>query len=205
MNLAETDIAQGSRLGSGRSLDCELARLRKQAYVLAVGRSGLGKSAYAMGQVLNSLLEGHSVDVIDVGKTYFKLCELVGGTKVLVQADGQHVEQRDGDAALRIYEHEMLLRTRWGDDLQFPAMGSPEDRLLVVDELWQVVQIYPNLQDLVSAHLNGGGSVILCSMDGYESGLVQGFLRIPSPDRVRRLVVNFQSGVSSANDERALI
>lgn len=83
--------------------------LKTQSFTVLLGPTGSGKSIHALDAALNSLRDGAPVDIIDVGRTYWTLCQAIRGSYIEVEdlktaVDGESNNQDSSD--FRVFELE---------------------------------------------------------------------------------------------------
>ncbi|MYM92384.1 hypothetical protein [Duganella vulcania] len=155
-----------------RALITEQSRLRRQEMIVIVGRAGSGKTVRAYDYALNALREGLAVHVLDIGRSYQKLVEAVGGTLLSVGADGSVNTQVLGDTDLLVVDMDNVARGNPNplpseNELTAPFLACAPG-LLIVDEIHHIDRSFAGsdgVRRLVSAYIEGGGSVLLLAQE----------------------------------------
>ena len=157
---------------------------------LVTGRSGTGKTILALDKVLNTLREGHSATVLDVGRQYLHAARLIGGSAFDVQLDGTLVATNEGGDEFHVYDFEACLRGKLTAGLGWlDARVAGPGALLVIDEGWSVDRIISDSAGLVNRALSAGCSVIVTAQTAEE---FSGFLAAEAPRGTRRIHVDMK-------------
>jgi hypothetical protein len=126
---------------------------------LIFGQPGTGKSPVVQALAANTLAQRRSVVILDIGGSYASFCRAMGGTYVRMGKDGWSTSETFGKTPLYVCDFDS------GPGEHRGALPFPIDRaitvtggLLVVDEVWHVERLYPELQELIRMQTAAGGS-----------------------------------------------
>lgn len=178
-------------------------RRQEQDFIIVRGESGIGKSLRGAQYALDRLKEGKPVHVLDVGRSYFHLCKLVGGSYVSFQRDGSRSDEEPGVTPFVVFDFEQALASKaWGPEgdegksLRAALQEIRTDALLIVDELWNVSKAMTGhavLQETVQSHLTAGGSAVVLCQCGVDDRARESFCEgIRTRSTVRRTLIDLQ-------------
>lgn len=103
---------------------------------LIVGVSGVGKHLFATQRIIDNLVDGRTVVVLDVGRSHAGLAELMGGTEVRMHTAQQRTVKQFGTMPLTVFNLEDIMTPVLFEHLGLPAWSS--NTFLLVDEAHQV-------------------------------------------------------------------
>lgn len=129
--------------------------------------------------------------VADVGRSYEKLAQLVGGTFINVGSK-EATTQSFGIAPLTVTDFEEVANNG-GSPLaaeHFPFNAAPgTGETWIIDEIELLPFFYNGLMGALYQHLATGGSVLLTTQRPPESDLAMAFAEIQTSANVRRTMV----------------
>lgn len=180
---------------TSRALVTEHNQFRRQELLVIVGPTGSGKTLRAYDYALNALREGLAVQVLDIGRSYKKLVETVGGTWVSVEADGSLAKKVFGQCNLLVVDIENTVRGNplpSEQEVTAPFLESAPG-LLIVDEIYHIDRCFAEsdgVRRLTEAYIECGGSVILLAQQISD---LERSIPIVTPKGVRRAMVRLSS------------
>lgn len=195
VNIAKKDVSDFALLTSSQCVDPQFrASYKSQDYTVITGRAGSGKTMRGVDLILNALREGKAVQVLDSGRSYFSLCKAVGGMYITHQSEFESIEKFDHVLPLMVYDVEEISNLEKKlTPISWPIRPVP-GALLLVDELWQMVELFPDLQTHIENHLRAGGSVALLCQEPCSTldEVFQHFWRTDIPT-VRKSLVSIEN------------
>jgi RecA/RadA recombinase len=165
--------------------------MQLQDFTIVCGPSGSGKTLMAYDYALNAVREGRTVRVADVGGSYAKLAEVVGGTMLRVNSNGFN-SQVFGDVPLTVADFEGAKAAGAAalDAGSFPFVtNAGAGEVWIVDETETLPLSVKELRLILERHLAAGGSVLVTIQQSPESALAQALAEIPTSSNVRRAMV----------------
>lgn len=127
-----------------------------------LGKSGIGKHLQVQERIVDALRAGRPVLVFDAGRSYYKLCELLGGTYVSPGKGDTFEEVCFGQTPFVVYDLEHL--DGFEGELPEPRLQRTPDfttGLVVVDEAYQLPRRYPVLPVIVRGYVACGAHFII--------------------------------------------
>lgn len=128
-----------------------------------VGRSGSDKRLFAAQRILESLLAGRTVVVLDAGSNHASLAKLLGGTTVTFRGTEQPARQQFGTTPLFVFDVEGICAPTSVEQLSLPALSNQV--AVVVDETYRVAAQCSDLWAWLNAGAAAGARVTAVLQD----------------------------------------
>jgi len=122
-----------------------------------VGAAGSGKTSLVLALVLDKLMRGEPVVILDSGRNYLLACRLLDGAYVELR-DSEQVQTLSGTAPLTVFDFAGVTQPygRAPDEVN-RFVGRP-DGLLVVDDTANLERLQVPVRELLRDHVGTGGN-----------------------------------------------
>ncbi len=194
-------LATATALGLDPPLDSRVQRGERVQLTVVSGRSGTGKTVFALDSVLNALRSGKTATVLDVGRSYLRAINALGGCAFDVRSDGTIFQTALGAEELHLYDFEECRQEVSALSLEsLRSRIEVRGSLLVVDEAWSIVRLFGHALDLVTSALERGCSVIVVGQ-GHDD--MEPFCALELPKNTRRIHIEMKLPATKLREAQA--